>query len=63
MTYASHPERQFLEYLRGAGWVKGTALPPSRLLVSLQKKGWVEQEHQGPENELFFRLTDVCAFR
>jgi hypothetical protein len=24
MTFATHPERQFLEYLRGRGWVKGT---------------------------------------
>src|ERR1700733_3306508 len=22
MTFASHPERQFMQYLRGAGWIK-----------------------------------------
>jgi hypothetical protein len=59
MTFATHPERQFMEYLRGTGWVKATMLPPSRLFVSLQKKGWIEQQLQGPKNEIFYRMTDV----
>jgi hypothetical protein len=59
MTFAIHRERQFMEYLRGKGWVKGTALPPSRLTVSLQKRGWIEQQVQGPKNEIFYRMTDV----
>ena len=59
MTFATHPQRQFMEYLRGSGWVKATMLPPSRLLVSLQKKGWIEQQLQGPKNEIFYRMTDV----
>jgi hypothetical protein len=59
MTFATHPERQFMEYLRGKGWVKGTALPDSRLTVSLQKKGWIEQQAQSPKNEIFYRMTDV----
>jgi hypothetical protein len=29
MTFASHPERQFMQYLQGAGWVKAGSLPPS----------------------------------
>jgi hypothetical protein len=59
MTFATHPERQFMEYLRGNGWVKGTMLPDSRLTVSLQKKGWIEQQAQGPKNEIFYRMTEV----
>jgi hypothetical protein len=60
MTFATHPERQFMEYLRGTGWVKGTVLPPSeRLLVSLLNKGWIEEELQGPKKEVFYRMTDV----
>jgi hypothetical protein len=59
MTFATHPERQFMDYLRGRGWVKGTTLPPSRLTVSLQKRGWIEQQVQGPKNEIFYRMTDV----
>jgi hypothetical protein len=58
-TFATHPERQFMEYLRGKAWVKETALPPSQLIVSLQKKGWIEQQFQGPKNEIFYRMTDV----
>jgi hypothetical protein len=56
-TFANHPERQFMEYLRGKGWVKETALPSSRLVVSLQKKGWIEQQRQN--NEALYRMTDV----
>jgi hypothetical protein len=59
MTFATHPERQFMEYLRGRGWVKGTTLPPSRLTASLQKRGWIEQQLQGPNNEIFYRMTDI----
>jgi Myb-like DNA-binding domain len=58
-TFATHPERQFMEYLRRKGWVKGTTLPTSRLTASLQKKDWIEQQLQGPKNETFYRMTDV----
>jgi hypothetical protein len=59
MTYANHRERQFMEYLRGRGWVKGTTLPPSKLTDSLQKRGWIEQQLQGPKTEIFYRMTDI----
>jgi hypothetical protein len=59
MTFANHRERQFMEYLRGRGWVKGTTLPPSRLTAKLQKRGWIEQQLQGPNNEIYYRMTDV----
>jgi hypothetical protein len=59
MAFATHPERQFMQYLRGAGWIKASALPPSeRLLENLLRKGWIEQQKQGPKNEVFFRLTE-----
>jgi hypothetical protein len=29
MTFATHLGRQFMQRLRGAGWVKASALPPS----------------------------------
>jgi hypothetical protein len=59
MMFATHRERQFMEYLRGKGWVKGTTLPPGRLSDILQRKGWLEQQVQGPKNEIFYRMTDV----
>ena len=59
MTFANHYERQFMEYLQGAGWIKARALPPSlRLVEILLHKGWIEQQQQGPKNEVFFRLTE-----
>lgn len=58
-TFASHPERQFIQHLRGAGWIKAGALPPSaRLVEKLLQKGWIERQEQGPNNEVFFRLTE-----
>jgi hypothetical protein len=59
MTFANHRERQFMEYLRGRGWVKGAALPPGRLTALLQRKGWIEQQILPPANEIFYRMTDV----
>jgi len=58
-TFAIHPERQFMHYLREQRWVKGTTFPPSQLAASLQKKGWIEQQRQGPKNENFYRITDA----
>jgi hypothetical protein len=59
MTFAGHLERQFMQYLRGAGWIKARTLRPSaRLVESLLQKGWIEQQYQDPKNELFFRLTE-----
>jgi hypothetical protein len=59
MTFANHFERQFMQYLRGAGWIKACALPPSmRIVEILLQKGWIEQQHQGLKNDLFFRLTE-----
>jgi len=58
-TFANHPERQFMQYLRGAGWIKARTLPPSvKLVKNLLQKGWIEKQHQGPKNEAFFRLTE-----
>jgi hypothetical protein len=58
--FANHYERQFMEYLRGKGWVKGQALPPSKALISsLLKKGWIERQDQDPRNEAFYRMTDA----
>jgi DNA-binding PadR family transcriptional regulator len=59
MTFATHRERQFMEYLLGKGLVKGTILPPGRLTDSLQQKGWIEQQAEGSKNQIFYRMTDV----
>jgi hypothetical protein len=59
MTFANHRERQFMQYLRGASWIKAAALPPSEILLgNLLRKGWIEREQQGPKNEIFVRLTE-----
>jgi hypothetical protein len=58
MTFASHRERQFMQYLRGAGWIKARFLPESTLVGSLLRKGWIEQQQQGPNSEVFLRLTE-----
>lgn len=59
MTFANHHERQLMQRLRGAGWVKVSTLPDSPVLVQkLLQKGWIEEQIRGPKNELFLRLTE-----
>lgn len=54
MTFATHLGRQFMQRLRGAGWVKASALPPSpRLVQTLLQKGLdrnnkIRPEKRGP---------------
>ena len=36
-------ERQIMQHLRGAGWVKATGLPDSpRIMTNLIRRGWIE---------------------
>ena len=59
ITHPNHRERQFMQHLRGVGWIMARTLPPNeRTVKSLLQKGWIEQQHQGPKNEVFLRLTD-----
>jgi hypothetical protein len=58
MNPPNHRERQIMQRLRNAGWVKATALPDSpKTLANLISKGWVEkcQTGDGPT----YRLTDL----
>jgi DNA-binding MarR family transcriptional regulator len=48
-----------MQHLRGVGWIKARTLPPSeRIVKNLLQRGWIEQQYQGPKNEVFLRLTD-----
>jgi hypothetical protein len=54
----NHRERQFMQYLRGAGWVKMTKLPNARGLVKkLLEKGWIEQRSDA--SGVWCRLTEA----
>jgi hypothetical protein len=60
MTFANHLEHQFMQRLRGAGWVNASALPPCpRLVQTLLQKGWIEAPRSGPKNVVLYRLTEV----
>jgi hypothetical protein len=53
----THLERQFMQWLRGRGWVKRSTLPEATATVaSLLRKGWVEERGEGCDLEL--RVTD-----
>ncbi len=54
-----HHERQFMQHLRGGGWVKARSTAPvgPKLIESLLGKGWVER--RGTGNELSYRITDA----
>jgi hypothetical protein len=51
-------ERQIMQRLRDAGWVKATGMPDSpKMIANLIGKGWVEvqQTEKGPA----YRLTEL----
>jgi hypothetical protein len=53
----NHRERQFMQYLRGVGWVKMTLLPDAPgLIKKLLEKGWIEQRTDA--SGVCYRLTD-----
>ena len=46
-----------MQQLRGAGWVKATALPDTpRVIANLLSKGWIESSDC--KDALLYRLTD-----
>lgn len=55
MTVPKQRERQFMQELRGAGWVKATKLPEApRVIANLLARGWIETN----EDKSAYRLTD-----
>jgi hypothetical protein len=57
MSVPNHRERQLMQELRGAGWVRAIALPASpRTIEVLLRKGWIER--RGAGNDISYRITD-----
>ena len=57
MTTPNHLERQFMERLQGASWVKAFTLPSSPTVIDrLLNKGWIEKDRI--EGRLCYRMTD-----
>jgi hypothetical protein len=57
MRTPNHHERQFMQWLEGAGWVKAFKLPSSpRVVERLLGKGWIEQSLI--ENRPAYRITE-----
>jgi hypothetical protein len=49
MTFANHHERQFMQRLRGAGWVKASALPSSPGVATKRlDRNKIGSENRGP---------------
>jgi hypothetical protein len=56
-TLPNHIERQFMQRLRGRGWVRALDLPHARTTIQyLLQKRWIESEGTG--RTLAFRLTE-----
>jgi hypothetical protein len=54
----NHLERQFMQQLRGRGWVNAVELPQSRVTLNrLLEKRWLEC--QGTGRDLAYRITEV----
>jgi hypothetical protein len=55
MNVPNQRERQLMQELRGAGWVKAKALPEApRVIANLLARGWIETS----EDKTAYRLTD-----
>jgi hypothetical protein len=52
----NHRERQFMQYLRGSGWVQAEAFPSSPRVANLLTTGWIEQ--RAGSAGVCFRLTE-----
>jgi hypothetical protein len=57
MASINHRERQILQHLRGAGWVKAGTLPSSpKTIAGLIAKGWIEL--RGAGRQTCYRITE-----
>ncbi len=57
-TYANHPERQVLNYLRSRDWIVRDRLPVpagERLIMAMEAKSWITLRSHGTE----IRITDA----
>lgn len=52
----THPQRQFMQYLRAGAWVRAIDLPDRRKVVArLVKNGWIECDGDG--RNTYYRIT------
>jgi hypothetical protein len=52
----THPQRQYLQYLRDGGWRRAATLPDSKkVIATLLGNGWIEREGVGPDAA--YRIT------
>jgi hypothetical protein len=59
MDTPRHNERQFMQRLRGGGWVRASEAPASpKLIENLLAKGWIEKRKLN-KTEIYYRLTDT----
>ena len=53
----NHREREFMQRLRGRGWVKASQIPDAAItLRHLLEKRWVERQGQGADAS--YRITE-----
>src|ERR1700694_5347790 len=61
MSLPAHRERQFMQHLRGGGWVKASAAPAGELLIiNLLAKGWIERRGQTPNSTRLRVRVAIC---
>lgn len=52
----THPQRQFLQYLRNSGWRRAVNLPDSpKVIAKLLRNGWIERI--GNDSDVAYRIT------
>jgi hypothetical protein len=58
MTVPNGRERQLMQQMRDAGWVKASAMPSSPITLNgMIDKGWIERRGEG--RDLSYRITET----
>jgi hypothetical protein len=59
MDIPRHNERQFMQRLRGGGWVRASEAPAGpKMVENMLAKGWIEKRGL-TATEISYRLTDT----
>lgn len=58
----THPQRQFMQYLRTGAWVRAVDLPDRpKVVARLVKNGWIERDGEGRNTSFRITMSGLAA--
>jgi hypothetical protein len=58
----THPQRQFMQYLRSGAWVRAIDLPDRpKVVARLVKNGWIERDGEGKNTSFRITMSGLAA--